>query len=188
MIFVTSDWHFNHDREFVYKPRGFNSVQEMNEAIIKRHNEVVGVNDIVYCLGDCCLGGAESLEKNKKLIESLNGELHIIAGNHCTAKRIEMYNTCHNVVDVQLAYRFRYRKYHFYLSHYPTMTGNIEAESLKKVTINLFGHTHSKEKFYNDIPFMYNCALDAHNCYPVNLEKVIEDCRNKVEESRDENF
>ena len=31
-IFVTSDLHFGHDREFIWKARGFNSVQEMNET------------------------------------------------------------------------------------------------------------------------------------------------------------
>ena len=35
MIWLTSDLHFFHNREFVYKPRGFNSVEEMNEKIIQ---------------------------------------------------------------------------------------------------------------------------------------------------------
>lgn len=186
MIFVTSDWHFNHNREFIYKPRGFNSVQEMNEAIVKRHNEVVGVNDIVYCLGDCCLGGVGSLEKNKKLIESLNGELHIIVGNHCTARRIEMYNTCQNVVEVAVAKIIKWNGYHFYLSHYPTMTGNLEKESLKQTMINLYGHTHQATNFYNDIPFMYHVGVDSHDCYPVCIEEVFTDIKEKVKECIDE--
>ena len=32
-IWFTSDLHFCHDRDFIYGPRGFKSVQEMNEAI-----------------------------------------------------------------------------------------------------------------------------------------------------------
>ncbi len=184
-IWITSDTHFCHDRAFLYEPRGFHSIDEMNEEIIKRWNSMVGQDDIVYLLGDVMLN--DNI-KGTECLERLNGHIYIALGNHDTDSRVWNYLAAHNVVDVQLAYRFRYRKYHFYLSHYPTMTGNIEAESLRKVTINLFGHTHSKEKFYNDIPFMYNCALDAHNCYPVNLEQVIEDCRNKVEENRDESF
>ena len=31
-IFVTSDLHFNHDKEFLYGPRNCLSVEEMNEA------------------------------------------------------------------------------------------------------------------------------------------------------------
>ena len=33
-VWVTSDFHINHNREFIYKPRGFNNIGEMNEAII----------------------------------------------------------------------------------------------------------------------------------------------------------
>ena len=50
-IFVTSDTHFGHDREFVYGPRGFNSISEHDEAIIARWNETVSEDDIVYLLG-----------------------------------------------------------------------------------------------------------------------------------------
>lgn len=182
MIFVTSDWHFSHNKEFVYKPRGFNSVQEMNNAIIERYNGIVKNNDIVYCLGDCCLGGPHSLEANKKLIESLNGELHIIAGNHCTNTRIEMYKTCKNVVEVTLATRLKYNGYHFYMAHYPTMTSNLEKESLKQMTIDLYGHTHQKSNFYNEIPFMYHVGLDSHDCFPVDIDTIIDHIKYKARE------
>ena len=55
-IYITSDWHFNHNKNFIYEKRGFSSIQEMNEAIITYHNQCVNYNDIVYCLGDCLLG------------------------------------------------------------------------------------------------------------------------------------
>ena len=32
MIYITSDLHFCHDRGFIYGPRGFKSVHEMNEV------------------------------------------------------------------------------------------------------------------------------------------------------------
>ena len=47
-IWVTSDWHFCHNRQFVYVPRGFSSIQEMNEAILTNHNNIVDANDDVY--------------------------------------------------------------------------------------------------------------------------------------------
>lgn len=56
-IFLTSDLHFLHDREFIWKARGFNSVDEMNEETIRRFNEVVNPEDTVYILGDIALGG-----------------------------------------------------------------------------------------------------------------------------------
>lgn len=181
-IWLISDLHFNHDREFVWKVRGFNNVYEMNCAIVDNWNKVVAPDDDVYVLGDLCLGGPNSLQDNKKLIQSLKGNLHIVRGNHCTDARIGMYGECWNVVEIENAIYLRYKGYTFYMSHYPTMTANLEKESLKACTINLFGHTHSKDHFYNDIPFMYNVACDAHNCTPVLLDDAIEEMKTKCVE------
>ena len=185
-IYLTSDLHFNHDREFVWKVRGFNSIDEMNETIVKNWNATVDKNDDVYVLGDLCLGGGDVsiLAANKALIESLNGKLHIIRGNHDTDPRVRMYETCANVVDVvKWADMLKYRGYHFYLSHFPTLTGNLEKESLKQCTCNLFGHTHQQtSNFHLDMPFMYHVGVDSHKCLPVNLDDIIEEMKAKVRE------
>ena len=180
--------HFNHDREFIWRARGFNSVNEMVTTIVLNHNSIVEPEDDVYVCGDLCLGGggAEVLEFSKDLIERMNGHLHIILGNHDTPARIAMYATCKNVVEIVYATMIHYHGYHFYLSHFPTLTANLEKEYLKQCTINLFGHTHSKELFYNDMPFMYNVAMDAHNCYPVLLDDAIEDMKAKVKECKEQ--
>ena len=41
MIWFSSDLHFNHDKDFCYGPRGFQSIEEMNTEIIKRWNSPV---------------------------------------------------------------------------------------------------------------------------------------------------
>ena len=187
MIYCTSDWHFNHNKSFIYQPRGFSSIEEMNQTIIEKHNSIVKPDDIVYCLGDCCLGGSREdiLKENKKIIEKLNGQINIIRGNHCTDKRIEMYKTCSNVVECEgYATMLKYKKYHFYLSHYPTVTSNGEIKSLHQAVCGLSGHTHSKDKFYNNISYLYNVAVDAHNCFPVSLDTIIEDMKIKFNEQK----
>ena len=186
MIYVVSDWHLNHNKEFIYKARGFSSVEEMNTEIIKRHNSKVMAEDEVYVLGDCCLGGASSLQSNKELIEQFNGKLHIICGNHCTPSRIEMYRMCKNVVSILYADVLHYRGYHFYMSHFPTLTANLEKESLKQCTICLYGHTHQKKNFYEDMPFMYHVGVDSHACTPVLLDDAIEEMKQKVKECKEE--
>ena len=50
MIYVTSDLHFGHDREFIFGPRGFKTIQEHDEAIIQNWNSVVTKSDLVYIL------------------------------------------------------------------------------------------------------------------------------------------
>ena len=180
-IFLTSDLHFCHDREFLYKPRGFDNIYEMNNAIVTNWNEHVNACDDVYILGDVMLNdNTEGL----RLLKSLKGHIHIIRGNHDTDTRIELYKDCWNVVEVLDACYLKYNKYHFFLTHYPCYTGNLEKESLHQMTLNLSGHTHSKNKFYNDLPFIYNVACDAHNCTPVLIDSIIKDMQDKVIECK----
>lgn len=179
-IFITSDLHFCHDREFIFKPRGFDSIDEMNSSIVEHWNSIVDANDLVYILGDLML---KDNERGIKYINSLNGFKYLILGNHDTNSRIELYKSqIVNLVNISYAEMLNYSGYHFFLTHYPCITGSLEKESLKKMTCNLFGHTHSKNKFYNDMPFMYNVALDAHDCKPVLLDDIIFDMENKVKE------
>ena len=87
------------------------------------------------------------------------------------------------IVDIQYVYTFKYRKYNFYLSHYPTLTANLdEGEPLKAKVINLFAHTHQQSNFYMDNPAMYHVGVDSHNCYPVLLDTIIKDINQKAKE------
>ena len=183
-IWLSSDWHFCHDREFIYKSRGFNNIEEMNEAIVKNHNMIVSSDDDVYVLGDLMLGNDEEA---KRYIERLKGRIHVVRGNHCTDKRWnEIYPTISNVVEFcDWAKIIHYRKCHFYLSHFPTLTSNLEKESLHQCIINLHGHTHATKKFFEDRPYMYNVALDAHNCYPVLLDMIIDEIKEEIQKCKE---
>lgn len=184
MIWVTSDLHFGHNREFIYKPRGFNSIQEHDETIIEHWNSVVAPEDEVYILGDLMLNNNQH---GIECLKRLNGIKSFVRGNHDTDTRLDLYmdEQGANIAYCGDAFTLKYKKYHFYLSHYPTLTGNLEKESLKQMTLNIFGHTHQKQKFYEDRPYMYCACLDAHDCYPVTLDQVIEDMNAKVEECKE---
>lgn len=178
-VWLTSDLHFGHDREFIWKARGFNSIKEMNEVIVQKWNAVVSAEDDAYILGDVILGDPSNIE----YVERLNGKLHIVLGNHDTANREKMYRELSNVVEVaEVGIRLKYKKHHFVLTHYPMMTGNLEKESLKQMSLNLYGHTHQVSNFYNDMPFMYHVGVDSHDCYPVLLDNIIEEMYAKVKE------
>ena len=178
-IYMTSDLHFGHDREFVWKVRGFLSIEQMNIAYVDRWNAIVTDEDDVYILGDVMLGDKSNIEYVKKL----KGKIHIVLGNHDTATREAMYRELPNVVEVaEVGIRLKYKKHHFVLTHYPMMTGNLEKESLKQMTLNLYGHTHQTSNFYNDMPFMYHVGVDSHDGYPVLLDSIIEEMYAKVKE------
>ena len=176
-IFVTSDLHFGHDREFVWGARGFKSIEEHDSEIIKRWNEVVTAEDDVYILGDLMLGdNAHGIH----CLSQLNGKLHILTGNHCTSARQKLYHTLENMVEFcGCATTIKYKKKQLYLSHYPTITSNMEADPHQAV-FNLYGHTHQTTNFYNGQPFMYHVGVDSHNCYPVLLDDVITEIKNEI--------
>lgn len=181
-IWFTSDLHFGHDREFIWGPRNFKSVYEMNEELIKRYNTCVKPNDDVYILGDLTLG---PLEPGIALIKQLKGNIHVIRGNHDTNARMAEYNKCYNIVEITEGQYFKYGKYHFYLNHYPTITSNLEkSDRLEEHLINLYGHTHQTDKFYNGIPFMYNVGVDAHNGCPIHIDTIIMDIKAEVEKCK----
>lgn len=176
-VWFTSDLHFGHDREFIWGPRGFKNVNEMNETIIKNWNEVVSPEDNVYVLGDLMLGDNEV---GRKLLCELKGTIHVVFGNHDTLLRKEIYRGLYNVIERGYATQIEIDGWHFYLSHYPTMTCNLEKEFSKRCLLNLYGHTHQKNNFYNGLPFCYHVGLDSHNNTPVSFEQVIEDITKEV--------
>lgn len=182
-IFITSDIHFCHNKPFLYEPRDFTSIEEMNEAIVERWNEVVKPNDTVYNLGDFAMNDVDAAIP---YIKRLNGNIIWIAGNHDSSMKIDkILGACweRELSYIGYADMLKIHKFNFYLSHYPTLTSNMDDTGLQHRVISLHGHTHQKTNFlYPDNPFMYHVGVDSHNCYPVNIEEVITDIKNRYYE------
>ena len=84
--FFTSDHHLGHANIIRFEPlnrvdeRGvmFESVNQMDEFLIERWNEVVGLDDLVYHLGDA----SYKRETLRAVLPRLNGRKILICGNH----------------------------------------------------------------------------------------------------------
>ena len=176
MIYFTSDFHFNHQKPFIYEPRGFSTPEEMNDCIIQNFNSIVKFDDDVYVLGDLMLGGAERHQDGLDLISALNGKLHIVRGNHDSDKRWEGYKTLHNVVEMENSIYVKHKGYHFYLSHYPSVTSNYDYDKpLKARLLNLCGHSHTQNPFtHSEIGYIYHVELDCQNMKPISVDTVID--------------
>lgn len=183
MIWFTSDLHLFHNKEFIYSDRGYGNIDDHNAAVVANINSLVKPEDDLYILGDLFLN---STDDGINLLKKLNGIKHIILGNHDTDTKVTLLE--HNrqeckIGELVFATRIKYKKYYFYLSHYPTITHDFDStDILTKCVINLYGHTHQKEKFYNNNPCMYNVGLDAQEMYPVSIDKIIEDITEKAKE------
>ena len=177
MIWFISDTHFNHDREFIWGPRGFKNINESNKTIIDNWNKTIGPNDDVYMLGDFFLG--KDIDFVKETLKILHGKIHLIIGNHDTPAKIRLYEAAKNIVEITWATQIEYKDRLFYLSHYPTLTADLNSNP-NRCVFGVFGHTHSKAKFYEDRPYMYNVACDAHNNTPVSIDEVYNDIQNEI--------
>lgn len=165
--FFTSDNHFNHSNIIKYSNRPFNDIQEMNETLIKRWNDKVTNNDIVYNLGDFHLG------KNQNIPEIISRlkfkKLIFIKGNH-DKSLMEFYKNykksslkdieVHNFLEIKID------KQDITLCHFPMRSWNKSHYG----SWNLFGHHHGtlKETLQNQL----DVGVDCWNFYPLEFEEV----------------
>ena len=183
-IFITSDLHLMHNKSFLFEPRGFTSTEEMCKAIVERWNSIVKPEDIIYNLGDLALS---DIDAAIPYLKRLNGFQWWIRGNHCTLNKIKkICDECKNISlisnpEASWATMLKSGKWIFYLSHYPTKTGNFDDAGCHRI-YNLCGHTHTKDKFLDIKDNCYHVEMDAHNCYPINLEDIKVDIKKYKEE------
>lgn len=176
-IWFTSDTHFYHVQDFLYKPRGFDSFEEMNEAIVQRWNSVVHDGDLVYHLGDVLMS-----HYDVNILKRLNGTIFLIRGNHDTDNKLRDIAATGKVVNalVPTSELIKFGKLSLFLCHYPVLTANHDDNHFSRHVINIHGHTHQKGNWlFSDNPFVYHVGMDSHNSTPVHIEEVITDIRNR---------
>lgn len=91
-FFFTSDPHLGHQRDFVWKARGFESADAHTDGWINKINELVKANDILFCLGDFCLN--TPLSKFNEYLSRINCQ-NILStwGNHNNPHEKNVYQT-----------------------------------------------------------------------------------------------
>ncbi len=175
--FFTADTHFYSTGIIKHRPR-FTSIEEMNDALIRRWNETVPEDGVVFHLGDL----ATELPKAKliELINQLHGTILLIKGNH---DDVGIYRC----KEIQASTRFRFLGYQWelwlerkkiLLNHYPYLCYAGEHEGVWQ----LFGHVHSgSDKTGYDIPrlrhllpFQYDVGVDSNSYRPISFRELKE--------------
>ena len=85
--YFSSDYHLGHKNVIKYDNRPFKSIEEMNDEIIARHNEVVDVDDDFYFLDDFSF----DRRRTEEWLQRLNGNKYFIRGNHDGDDTIKLY-------------------------------------------------------------------------------------------------
>lgn len=153
--------HFGHKNIITYENRPFANINEMDEELIKRYNDVVREEDKVFILGDFSFYGKQ---KTSEICNRLNGKKILIMGNH-DLKPAKYYRDCG-----------------FYESiHYPIIFEGFWILSHEPVYINenmpyanIFGHVHSSKIYSDYSPQSFCACVERWDYAPVSFKKIKE--------------
>ena len=176
-VFLTSDTHFGHKgicqfTNYDGSPvRPWDSVEEMDEEMVKRWNETVGPKDKVYHLGDVVIN-----RKSLQILDRLNGDKVLIKGNHDIFPLKDYVKYFRDI-----------RAYHVMngciLSHIP-----VHKDSIARFGANIHGHTHGNrvrklrgvnvktgELLYSDVidPSYFCVCVEQTDFRPISFEDVM---------------
>jgi calcineurin-like phosphoesterase family protein len=149
-VFFTSDLHLDHDAIRRHCNRPFASVEEMNETMVSRWNEVVTPKDDVYVIGDF------AWKRHDHWIQALHGHKHLVIGNHdrmsaaALASFTEVVGTpkCPGIkvlaIDTKVVALCHFSLRSWPASHYGAW--------------HFYGHSHGRHK---EFPDSISCAVDV---------------------------
>ena len=167
--FYTADLHLGHANIIKYCGRPFKNINHMNKELIRRWNERVKPEDIVYHIGDFCFKNSKGGKKGEGLQTSaqewekkLNGKIIFIKGNHDrnNSTKTHIHSLVINIDNKLIN-----------LVHNPAHFDN-------RFDINFIGHVHEKWQIQRKLSaFTFvdciNVGVDVWNFYPVTYEEII---------------
>lgn len=194
MIYFTSDSHFWHARVIEYCNRPHLSVEEMNEDMIKKWNEIVKPEDTVYCLGDFSM----AFRSVEIYSFRLNGTRFLVPGNH---DQNHSYHKRSRKKENQEKWIQKYKDYmwnvlpeqfvldipgvgtfnlchHPYAGPYELEGGGDKYEKWRPKDdgrILLCGHVHEKWRTRRSPngTLMINVGVDVNNFYPISIDEIV---------------
>lgn len=164
--YFSSDYHLGHFNIIRYCNRPFKSLEQMNETIIRNHNERIKKEDILFHIGDFCFKNTsnkgEGIRKTSAEWESqLNGKIIHIMGNH------DRNNSTKTIIQ---KCGIKYGNKRINLVHNPEHCDF-------DYNINFTGHKHEKweikriEGIYK-ITDCINVGVDVWKFMPVTFEEI----------------
>jgi calcineurin-like phosphoesterase family protein len=172
MYFFTADEHFCHANIIKYCNRPFDSVEEMDKAIIDRHNSVVQPKDTVIHVGDFCMS------KNRGMVESivkqLKGKHIFLRGSHdYWLNKPSVYIDTGPIRDIwEQKISIGGQAYFIIACHYAMR----EWPKSYYNSWQLYGHSHGRLK---PIGKQMDVGVDTHNFYPYSMKEIVEEMKTK---------
>lgn len=168
--FYTSDPHYGHARIIDLCARPFANVDDMDNAMIERHNAKVGWDDDVWCLGDFTW---HDERRASEIFGRLKGRKHLVLGNHDPEHVVNLpWESVSQYVEHTI------NGVGFVLFHYPIQEwhGFFKNSGNKHKRVHLHGHIHSTPTLpkYAPIRGRLDVGVDNMNFEPVSAEEVLQ--------------
>jgi len=148
-VYVSSDLHLGHNRDFVFESRGFVDVNTHNNGVIDSINLVARPKDILILLGDFCLN--TSHQQFDAYLDRINCQnIFSLWGNHNNPHEKSVYKK--GMIGDTETYPYRYKNMVYYphyveavingqfivMLHYPLYVWNEQSHGAWM----LCGHSH----------------------------------------------
>ena len=173
--FITADEHYGHEKIIEYCHRPFASIQEMNEAMIERHNKKVPDNPgfLTIHVGDL-FWHTLGLDEAARILRRLHGRHAFIFGNHdellekyrhvfdCPGS---LFNWIEGKNKASGVHILHFNKHKITLCHYAMRVW----DGSNKGSWMLYGHSHG------ELPVIgksFDIGVDGHNFEPWSLEEI----------------
>lgn len=143
-VFVFSDLHWFHKRIVEFEPRRLSlgaNLEEMNRALVLRHNAVVGFDDESWNLGDLAFSLATRFEEVRSLVRWMHGRKFLILGNH-DKKNLELYQS----LGFEQVFTEPQFVHGVWLSHEPLAPERLGPH------LNIHGHLHGHADRHGGLP------------------------------------
>ena len=159
-IFFTSDTHFGHGGALGLYRRPFASVAAMNEGLVERWNETVGLDDVVWHLGDFAI--RQRPDVMSELLARLHGHKQLVAGNNdpSATKELDGWESVQPYLEIEVD------DISLVLCHYPFRSWR----GMGKGSVNLHGHSHGRMK---PQPRQFDVGVDVWGFRPVTLSEIL---------------
>lgn len=172
-IWFSSDLHYGHANiagpkvsKWASGYRNFDSVKDMNEAIVESLNSRIAENDIFYFLGDWSFGGYNNVKELRDSVKCKT--IYCILGNHDhhIHSQKELFSWVKPVWEGKIASDY------YVLNHYSQRTWNHQTHG----STMLYGHSHNSlpdDKNLLSMDIGWDTDLFGHTKHtPYNIDEV----------------
>lgn len=165
--------HLGHKNVIEYDYRPFETVEEMDAALIENWNKVVNEDDHVYIIGDFIY---RSSHVASYYMKQLKGHKHLIIGNH-DLKTIEDEEACSYFDSIEGLEYVKDGETDVVMCHYPIAEWNGKRRKKNK-SYHVYSHIHNRKdetyEFMKNMEGALNAGCMINNYMPVTLEQLRE--------------